>query len=284
MTRRRAVVTTVLTAVAVLVLSGAFLVRPSNQRDWQVEQSVLPRAEFRGHTVSLFDVRNFSYDSRARPIPAYYNRTYDLDRIETVWFILAPFGKDWRGPAHSFLSFGFADSQFVAISMEARRERGEEYSLLKGMARQFEVMYVIADERDVIGLRTNHRSDEVYVYPIRASKDAVRKLFVEMVQHADHLNQHPEFYNTLWNNCTTTILHHANRVASTKIPYGRSVLLPGYADELAVKLGLIDAEGSIEDVRKRFLVNERARRFADDPLFSLRIRQSAPVLTRITAS
>jgi hypothetical protein len=190
--------------------------------------------------------------------------------------VLSPFGKDWRGPAHSFLSFGFADSQFVAISMEARREKGEQYSLWKGMARQYEVIYVIADERDVIRLRTNVWGDEVYVYPIRASKEKVRQLFVEMLEHANELHEHPEFYNTLWNNCTTTILHHANRVSSTKIPYGRSVLLPGYADELAVKLGLIDAEGSVEEVRRRFLVNERARRFAADPLFSTRIRESAP--------
>ena len=275
-TRRRAIIFTILAAIAVLVLSASVVVRPSNERTWSIEQAVLPRAEIRSNAVTIYDVRNFSYDSTGTPIPDYYSRTYDLDRIESVWFILAPFGKDWRGPAHSFLSFGFADSQYVAISMEARREKGEEYSLWKGAARQYEVIYVVADERDVIRLRTNQRGDEVYVYPIRASQEKVRQLFVEMLEHANRLHEEPEFYNTLWNNCTTTILHHANRVTDQKIPYGRSVLLPGYADELAVKLGLIDAAGGIDEVRKRFLVNERALRFADDPHFSVRIREPEP--------
>ena len=275
-TRRRAIILTILAAIAVLVLSASVFVRPSNERKWSVDQAVLPRADIRADRVTIYDVRNFSYDSTGGPIPAYYNRTYDLARIESVWFVLAPFEKDWRGPAHSFLSFGFSDSTYVAISMEARREAGEEYSLWKGAARQYEVIYVVADERDVIRLRTNYRGDDVYVYPIRASQDGVRQLFVEMLEHANRLHEQPEFYNTLWNNCTTTILHHANRVATKKIPYGRSVLLPGYADELAVKLGLIDADGGIEEVRRRFLVNERAMRFADDPHFSLRIREPAP--------
>jgi uncharacterized protein DUF4105 len=274
MNRRR--ILAILAVIVALPATAMVVVRPSNQREWQVEQAVLPRAEITQHAVTIHDVRNFTYDSAGHPLPAYYDHTYDLDRIETVWLVLSPFGKDWRGPAHSFLSFGFADSQYVAISMEARREKGEQYSLWKGMARRYEVIYVIADERDVIRLRTNVWGDEVYVYPIRASKEKVRQLFVEMLQHANDLHEHPEFYNTLWNNCTTTILHHANRVSSTKIPYGRSVLLPGYADELAVKLGLINAEGSVEEVRRRFLVNERARRFAADPLFSARIRESAP--------
>ena len=282
-TRRRAIILTILAAIAVLVLSASVVVRPSNERAWSVDQAVLPRADIRSDQVTIYDVRNFSYDSTGSPIPAYDNRTYDLDRIESVWFILAPFEKDWRGPAHSFLSFGFADSQYVAISMEARREKGEEYSIWKGAARQYEVIYVVADERDVIGLRAR-RGDDVFVYPIRASQEKVRQLFVEMLEHANRLHEKPEFYNTLWNNCTTTILHHANRITPQKIPYGRSVLLPGYADELAVKLGLIDSDGGIEDVRRLFLVNDRALRFATDPNFSLRIREPAPAPTPMPAT
>ena len=145
------------------------------------------------------------------------------------------------------------------------------------------MLEVILDERDVIGLRAR-RGDDVFVYPIRASQEKVRQLFVEMIEHANQLHDKPEFYNTLWNNCTTTILHHANRITPQKIPYGRSVLLPGYADELAVKLGLIDSDGGIEEVRKLFLVNDRALRFATDPDFSLRIREPAPAPTPMPAT
>jgi hypothetical protein len=260
-----------LAGIALLVGAMA-MIKPSNQRDWLVEQAVLPTAEFNGSLVTIHNVRNFRYDSLVQPIPDYDDRTYDLDRIESVWFVLAPFEPDRRGPAHSFLSFGFSDSQYVAVSVEARRERNEDYSLLKGMLRNFELIYVIGDERDLIQLRTNHRGDEVYVYPIRTSPAKVRQLFVEMMQRANALQKNPEFYNTITNNCTTNILDHANRVADNKISWGREVLLPGYADELALRLGLIDASGSVEQVRARYLVNQRAKQFADAPDFSVRIR------------
>jgi hypothetical protein len=201
------------------------------------------------------------------------DRTYDLNGIESAWFVLAPFSRESRGPAHTFLSFGFADSQYVAISIEARREAGEDYSLLRGMLKRFEIMYVIGDERDLIGLRANIRGDDVYVYPIRASRDKIRALFVEMLERANALYERAEFYNTLTNNCTTNILAHANRITPNRIPYGKEVLLPGYADALAQRLGLIDTELTLAEARARFLVNERARTFANDPLFSVKIRE-----------
>ena len=260
-------------ALIVVVLIASALVRPSNQRDWLIDQAVLPSADFSGSRVTIRNLRNFRYDSLGAPIPDYDDRTYDLDRIESVWFVLAPFEPDRRGPAHSFLSFGFADSQYVAISVEARREQGEVYSLVKGLLKRFELMYVIGDERDLIQLRTNHRGDDVYVYPIRTSPERVRRLFIEMLERANHLHQKPEFYNTLTNNCTTNILDHVNRVATNKIRWGREVLLPGYADELALRLGLIDDDGTLEQVRARYLVNERAKRFTDAADFSVRIRE-----------
>lgn len=264
-----------LAAMLVVAIAASAFVRPSNNRNWEVGQAVLPSAQIENARVTIRNVRNFRYDAAGQPIPAYENRSYDLDRIATVWLIIAPFERDNRGPAHSFLSFGFADSQYVAISIEARREQGEQYSLLKGVLRRFEILYVIGDERDLIGLRANHRGDDVYVYPIRTTPDRARQLFVEMLQSANALSEQPEFYNTLTNNCTTRILDHANQVAQKKIPWGREVLLPGYADELAMRLGLLDATGTIEEVRARYLVNDRAKQFADAPDFSTRIR-SAP--------
>jgi hypothetical protein len=255
-----------------LALGALTLVRPSNDRVWIAEQALLPHAEFDGARVSIRNLRNFSYDAQGKAQPKYEDRTYDLDRIETVWFVLAPFDQKSRGPAHSFLSFGFADSQYVAVSVEARREQGEGYSLLKGLLRQFEIMYVIGDERDLIGMRVNQRGDDVYLYPITASRDKVRRLFVEVLERANRLHRHPEFYNTLTNNCTTNIVDHANQVSAVKIRFSREILLPGYADELALRLGLIQSPGDVNQVRARFLVNERARRYRDAPDFSVRIR------------
>ncbi|MGH7459545.1 MAG: DUF4105 domain-containing protein [Longimicrobiales bacterium] len=272
--RRRAFVLA-LAAIPVVAMAAFAFVRPSNNRTWEVGQDSLPVAQFDGSRVTIRHFRNFRYDSAAQPIPSYDIRTFDLERINTVWLVIAPFERDNRGPAHSFLSFGFADSQYVAVSVEARREQGESYSLLKGMLRRFEILYIMGDERDLIGLRTNHRGDDVYVYPIRTTPAQVRRLFVDILNSANTLQKKPEFYNTLTNNCTTRILQHANQVAARKIPWGREVLLPGYADELALRLGLLDATGSIEEVRARYLVNQRARAYANSSDFSTRIR-SAP--------
>ena len=250
-------------------------VKPSHERNWTIGQQHLPHAEFRGDSVVISNVRDFDYDSTGNlRTQKYGRRSYHLDSLRTVWFILAPFESDNRGPAHSFLSFGFADSQFISISVEARREAGEDYSILGGMLKRYEIMYVVGTENDLVRLRVA-RGDDVYVYPIRASQDKVRRLFVEMLQRANKLYEDPEFYNTLSNNCTTNILEHVNAFASKKIPYGREILLPGYADELAEELGLLDTSLPIDEARKRFHINARAlQAFYDYDNFSIRIRHA----------
>lgn len=247
-------------------------IQPSHTRDWAVGQEHLPRAQVIGDSVTIHKMRDFVYDSSGVTLANRYRTGhYHLDRIESVWFVLAPFESDDRGPAHSFLSFGFSDSQFVSISVEARKEKDETYSILKGMLKRYELMYVIGTETDLIKLRVA-RGDDVYLYPIKAAPEKVRLLFLQMLERANALAEEPEFYNTLTNNCTTNILKHANSVASRKIPYGREVLLPGYADELARELGLIDTDLPIAEARRRFHINSRALQFWSDSAFSLAIR------------
>ena len=264
--------------VLVLLVAGFAWsrIQPSNERAWALGQERMPHTVFQGNdTVLIRNIRSFDYDSAGNVrAPRYRSNTYNLDSLQTVWFILAPFEPENRGPAHSFLSFGFADSQYVAISVEARREANESYSIVKGILKRYEIMYVVGTETDLIRSRVA-RGDDVYLYPIRASKEKVRLLFTEMLQRANQLYSKPEFYNTLTNNCTTNILEHVNAFAAKKIPYGREVLLPGYADELAEKLGLLDTSLPIDEARKRFHINARAKRaFSDYDNFSTRIRQA----------
>jgi hypothetical protein len=266
----------ILVTTALIIIGGGIALaarQPSNNRDWITSQERLPAASINDSTVTIRDVRNFDYDTLGNNIARRYDdRTYDLSKLQSVWFVLAPFDPENRGPAHSFLSFGFADSQFVAISVEARREADEQYSIVKGMLRKYEIMYVVGDERDLIRLRVAN-GDDVYLYPIRTSPEKVRALFVRMLERGNDLRADPQFYNTLTNNCTTNILDHVNSIAPKKIPYGREVLLPGYADELAVELGLIDSELPIAEVRRRFHINDRARRAFHDANFSVAIRK-----------
>lgn len=263
-------------ALAIPVSAAAafwlFGMRPSNGREWVPEQARLPTAELAGDQVIIRNVRNFEWTADGVAADRWEDRRYDLDRIESVWFVLTPFATDWRGPAHAFLSFGFADSQFVSISVEARREVGETYSILKGMLKRFEIAYVVGDEQDLLGVRVLKQQDEVYVYPIRATTQAVRELFTDMLGRANQLAAKPEFYGSLRNNCTTAILSHVNRVVERRIPYGWRVLLPGYSDALAHELGLIDTELALEAAREQFRANDRIRAAIGRNDFGLRIR------------
>ena len=246
-------------------------IRPSHDRGWIPEQRRLPHAAIDGDAVTIHDIRDFRWGADAALRENWDTRSYDLGELETVWYVLTPFSTDWRGPAHAFLSFGFRDGRHVGISVEARREQGESYSMLRGALKRFEIMYVIGDERDLIHLRVA-RGEDVYVYPIRATRQQVRALFTAMLERANQLRAQPEFYGTLRNNCTTNVLDHVNSVATQRIPYGRKVLLPGYSDQLAHERGLIDTNLTLEQARIRFRVNDRALRHAAADDYSLRIR------------
>jgi hypothetical protein len=248
---------------------------PSNQRDWAANLAVLPDAEFEGDLVHVRNIRNTSYETAAVYTPAYYDRTFDLNRLETVWFLVEPLSK--RGAvAHTFLSFGFEGPEYVAISVEARKEKGEPYNFLKGLFAEYELMYLVADERDVIRLRTSYRRDDVYLYPIKASRESIRELFVAMLSRANQLRERPEFYNTLTSNCTSNIVGHVNRLSPRRIPFSLKRLLPGYSGRLAYGLGLVDTDLSFEQARRRFKINERALEYAESIDFSIRIREPEP--------
>jgi hypothetical protein len=248
---------------------------PSNQRDWAANLAVLPYAEFEGHLVRVRNIRNTSYETAATYTPAYYDRTFHLNRLEAVWFLVEPLSK--RGAvAHTFLSFGFEGPEYVAISVEARKEKRESYHFLKGLFGRYELMYLVADERDVIRLRTSYRRDDVYLYPIKASRESMRELFVAMLSRANQLRERPEFYNTLTSNCTSNIIGHVNSLSPRRIPFSLKRLLPGYSDRLAYELGLIDTRLPFEQARRRFKINERALEYADSPEFSIRIREPEP--------
>lgn len=274
--RRRAVLAAVTLAIIAGVLSVTLAIdHPRSDRQWVPQQSIMAHAEIRGDSVSVSRVRNFSYTAEEAFTPAYDDRRYDLNKLESVWFIVTPFSKRWRGPAHTFVSFGFADSQYVAISVEARREPGETYGPLTGLFRQFELIYIIGDERDLIGSRAVYGGYDVYVYPIRASRERIRALFLEMLARSNALAMRPEFYNTLTNNCTSNVVDHVNHIVPRTVPHGIKTILPGYADEVAYSLGLIDNSISLAEARRRFRVNDQARRFATAPDFSRRIRTNA---------
>jgi hypothetical protein len=262
--------------LALAIGAGALAaIRPSNARDWAPDQEVLAWAELDGDVARIHDVRDNVYRSVDDYTVRHAERTVRLDSIESVWFMVEPFATP--GIAHTLVSFGFADGTYLAVSVEIRKERGERYSPLRGLLRQYELMYVVATEEDVIRLRTNHRKDEVYLYPVRTSPERMRAMLEGMLRRATALRERPEFYNTLTSTCTTNIVRHVNEVAPRRVsPWSPRVLLPAYADRLAYELGLIDTALPFAEARRRFRVDERARRHGDAPGFSRAIRGLPP--------
>jgi hypothetical protein len=245
---------------------------PSHNRVWQRDLSVLPYAEFSGDQVIVHNVRNTDYITEHDYLLHHDDRSYDLNEIAAVYFFVVPF-VETAALAHTMLSFEFADGRCLAISVEVRLEENERYFPLAGVMRQFELIYVVADERDLVLLRTEHRNVDVYMHKARATPQQVRALFVDMLRRVNEIHRQPEFYDTLTNNCTTNIVRHINQLAPGRIPAGDyRVLLPGYSDELAHELGLLDTSLPLDEARRQARITELAHRFKDDPDFSARIR------------
>ena len=216
-------------------------------------------------------MRNVHYRSTHDYDVHYDDRAYDLRRLESVWFVVEPFS-GMKGPAHTFVSFGFDDGQYVGISVEIRKEVGESFSPWRGATRGYELTYVVGDERDLIGLRANFRHDSVYLYRTTATPEKARQLFVSMLRRADKLAADPEFYNTLTSTCTTNIVRHVNEISPKRVPFSFKTLLPAYADELAYQVGLLDTTVAFETLRARAKINARAASAGESPAVSRLIR------------
>lgn len=258
--------------VAAILLPFAYVrlfLRPSARRDWALDQKIMPRARIDGDCARIEHFRNFAYRSATEFTPVYETREFDLRKLDSVWYGVVRFGNA-PGVAHTFLSFGFGD-EYVAVSIEVRRESGEEYSVFKGLLRQYEIMYVLADERDVIGQRTHFRHNRVYLYPGRIAPAQARELFLGMLARVNALAERPEFYNSLSNNCMTSIVRHINSLAPT-IPFSWKTIFPAYSDRLAYDLKLIPHEAPFAQVRAAHRIDARARELPIDADFSRRIR------------
>lgn len=281
MTRR--LVTTLFGVVAVILVVGsvAWMATagrraPRSDRIWAVDHSRPVRADVGAEEVVLHDVRDFEWRSPTEFEERYRTERVALDDVRAVWFVLAPFAERWRGLAHSFVSFELTGDRFLAVSVEARREEAEAYSLARGLWRGFETTYVVGTEHDLVGLRAL-RGDTLFVYPSRATPEQARSMFVDMMGRAEALRSSPEFYHTILNNCNTNLRTHVNRVASEPLPWGWGILLPGYSDALALDHGLLDTDLDIEAARARFRVDDRARAaLGSGDGFGRAIRQDMP--------
>lgn len=260
-----------------LLVIYALIQTPSLDRDWwTIDQKILPAITFNWNIVDIQNIRNFKYNTTSDYQVNYYNSSFNLDDIESVYYIIEPFSThDW--PAHTMLSFWFKDNKYLTVSSEIRKEKWESFSPFWWLLNQFEMVYVIWDENDLIKLRANYRKDDVFMYPIKTDKENIKKLFVSAMQRADKLSKVPEFYNTLTNTCTTSILDHVNIIRKEnnkeKISWSKKVFLPSHSDQIAYDEWLIDTKLPLEEARAYYKINELSEQYADSPDYSKMIRK-----------
>jgi len=264
--------------LAVLVAFAAVLgwwltITPSNDRDWQPDVARTATFSIEGNRLTVHNLRNFDYRSETDFTEHWETRSYDLDQLQGVDLFLCFWGP--TAIAHTIASWEFSNGSHLAISIETRKEKGESYSAIRGFFRQFEVYYVVADERDLVRLRTNYRGETVYLYRIRMSAAQARDLLLDYVAEVNGLATHPKWYNALSHNCTTAIRYHLKHLKLAQ-KFDWRILLNGRVDELMYKRGFLDTRLPLTELRRRSDITARAKAADQDMLFSARIREGVP--------
>ena len=270
-----------LSVIAIVLFLGVvawwFTIRPSHDRHWRPEVAVMPRAFIDGDRVRLTGVRNFDYRTRDDFTVRYEEREVLLSHLTALDFYVSYF---MAGPVgHTFLSFIFDNAPPLSISIETRPEVGEGFAPIASLFKQFELIYVVGDERDLVGVRTNQRQEAVYLYRLNTTPDDARRLLLIYLERINELADRPEYYHLLTNSCTINIVRYANaagRVGRLDVRH----LLNGLVDSYLYYSGRIDTTLSFEELRHRSLINVAAQAADSAPDFSERIRASLPTISR----
>ena len=248
--------------------------RPSNTRDWQADVTRLATAEVDGEHLTVRNVRNFRYRSRTDFDERWEERRFDLARLDglDIFFIY------WGAPliAHTIMSWSFADGQHLAISVETRKKKNQQYSAMAAFFRQYELIYVVADESDVIKLRTNVRGEQVYLYRLRTSRAAARALLLDFLEAVNAVAGQPIWYNALVANCTTVIRERVIH-SGGKVPFSWRLFANAYLPELLYNRGSFDTSLPFAELKAMSHINDRARAADAGEEFSTVIRSGLPM-------
>ena len=271
--RRRRRMSAVLVALYLGVIAWWIFIPPSHDRPWRPEVAVMPRAFIDGDRVRITGVRNFTYRTRDDFTVRYEEREVSLSHLTGIDFYVSYWSV---GPVgHTFLSFIFDNALPLSISIETRPEVGEGFDPIASLFKQFELIYVVGDEHDLVGVRTNYRRETVYLYRLNSSAFDARRLLLIYLARINQLADRPEFYHLLTNSCTINIIRYAN-AAGRKGSFDIRHLFNGLIDDYLYASGRVDTSLPFDELRRRSLINQAAQAADDAPDFSERIRAGLP--------
>jgi hypothetical protein len=261
----------VLCAASTVLLVHYMFIAPSNDRNWLADVAIMPEIDFEGDIAKVNNIRFFKYRSNTDYDIEYDNEKFDL-RMITGTDLFISYWDGLQGIAHTFVSFRFADGKTLCVSVEVRREKEESYSTAKGFFKQFELIYVIGNERDIVKVRTNFRSEETFMYPMTLTREQSQAFCRSLLKGANDLNTNPKFYNTFGQNCTTTLIDHMNDIDGINIGFNQKLLLNGVSDHFAYEMGGINNDIPFALLKSSCYISDIAKKLGNDINFSKKIR------------
>lgn len=271
-------VLTVLTALGFLFLVAVWIrvhkLRPSNDRSWVNDNERNATIEFDGNIAKITNLRDFDWRTSKDFDKRWVNEDYDLREVEAIWLTLEYFDQKLRQMAHTILSFEFKDGRRLACSIEVRREKGERYHPVRGLFREYELIYVWAKESDVIGVRTRCRKNSVthLFKAVVLGEGNERRMLESYLRRTNDLVASPEWYNTLTNTCTTNIVRHVNEVYPGRVPRAISILMPGLSPKMLERANLIEMSGTLDETLAASVIDAKAKDWDGESDFGDAIR------------
>jgi hypothetical protein len=256
----------------IFLVALTLLFRPSHDRVWEPGHEALPLITIQDEQVTITNYRHFKWTGALEAARDYETRSFSLADITSVSVLISHFS-DFEGLAHIFLSFELVSDTPVVVSLETRREVGEEFSPILGIFRQFEIIYVVGDERDLVGVRTDHRDERVYLYPTKATSEQAQALFLRLTEKINGIYAKPQMYNTLLRNCTNEITREVEKMTELSFPLTWKTILPGYFDEVLYKMGIIDNSLPFPETKQNQLI-DNSKVSASSDSYSQDLRRS----------
>jgi hypothetical protein len=259
-------------ALLVGVIAWHVAIPPSHDRPWRADLAVMPRAVIDGDRVRISGVRDFGWRTRTDYTVRHTEREVSISHLVSIDFFISYWAPEWGPMAHTFLSFNFDNAAPLAISIEARAEQGEGFEPLPALFKQFELIYVVGEERDIVGVRTTQRQEAVFLYRIQAPAEGARRLFLVYMSRMNELAERPEWYSLFRSNCKINIIRYA-RAAGWAAGFDFRQYLNGWVDRYLYAEGVLDTALPFQALRARARLHETVQPGEDAPGFSRRIRE-----------